>query len=80
MLLPYKQAILYQGFLAFIKTASTKNHINQTFPLTLNLLRTKFEDRWISCRIKKISLGTSLVVQWLRLHDPDAGDTGSIPV
>ena len=23
--------------------------------------------------------GTSLVVQWLRLHDPNAGDSGSIP-
>ena len=23
--------------------------------------------------------GTSLVVQWLRLHDPNAGTSGSIP-
>ena len=28
--------------------------------------------KWISC-------GTSLIVQWLRLHAPTAGDTGSIP-
>ena len=27
----------------------------------------------------KISWGTSLVVQWLRLRDPNAGGTGSIP-
>ena len=24
-------------------------------------------------------LGTSLVIQWLRLHTPNAGDPGSIP-
>ena len=30
-------------------------------------------------REKKSSLGTSLVVQWLRLHTPTAGATGSIP-
>ena len=28
---------------------------------------------------KKTFLGTSLVVQWLRLHDPNAGGLGSIP-
>ncbi|TEA37112.1 hypothetical protein DBR06_SOUSAS210283, partial [Sousa chinensis] len=27
----------------------------------------------------KISFGTSLVVQWLRLRTPNAGDPGSIP-
>ena len=26
-----------------------------------------------------MSAGTSLAVQWLRLHDPDAGGTGSVP-
>ena len=26
-----------------------------------------------------VELGTSLVVQWLRLHTPNAGATGSIP-
>ena len=28
---------------------------------------------------KRFSLGTSLVVQWLRLHTPNAGGPGSIP-
>ncbi|TEA37609.1 hypothetical protein DBR06_SOUSAS5310036, partial [Sousa chinensis] len=27
----------------------------------------------------KVVLGTSLVVQWLRLHTPNAGGLGSIP-
>ena len=30
-------------------------------------------------RIRKRELGTSLVVQWLRLHTPNAGGQGSIP-
>ena len=30
-------------------------------------------------RIKGHYIGTSLVVQWLRLHTPNAGDPGSIP-
>ena len=29
--------------------------------------------------IKIAALGTSLAVQWLRLHAPNAGDTGLIP-
>ena len=29
--------------------------------------------------IKKTNSGTSLVVQWLRLHAPNAGDPGLIP-
>ena len=29
--------------------------------------------------VKKIVQGTSLVVQWLRLHTPSAGGVGSIP-
>ena len=29
--------------------------------------------------IKKNQSGTSLVVQWLRLHAPNAGSPGSIP-
>ena len=29
--------------------------------------------------IKKLRNGTSLVIQWLRLHAPNAGDPGSIP-
>ena len=33
----------------------------------------------IKKKILKISLGTSLVVQWLRLHAPNAGGLGSIP-
>ena len=28
---------------------------------------------------KYLESGTSLVVRWLRLHTPDAGDPGSIP-
>ena len=28
---------------------------------------------------KQPNCGTSLVVQWLRIHLPNAGDTGSIP-
>ena len=28
---------------------------------------------------KQLTLGTSLVVQWLRLHAPNAGGLGSIP-
>ena len=28
----------------------------------------------------KVTVGTSLVVQWLRLHAPNAGGLGSIPV
>ena len=36
-------------------------------------LRTKLEPREISFQ------GTSLVVQWLRLHVPNAGGLGSIP-
>ena len=28
---------------------------------------------------KKVTMGTSLAVQWLRLHTPNAGDTDSIP-
>ena len=30
--------------------------------------------------LKKDRLGTSLAVQWLRLHTPNAGGPGSIPV
>ena len=30
-------------------------------------------------KILKKKLGTSLVVQWLRLHAPNAGGSGSIP-
>ena len=29
--------------------------------------------------VKRARLGTPLVVQWLRLHAPDAGSPGSIP-
>ena len=29
--------------------------------------------------LDKDSVGTSLVVQWLRLHTPSVGDTGAIP-
>ena len=29
--------------------------------------------------LSKFTLGTSLVVQWLRLHTPNAGGPGSIP-
>ena len=32
-----------------------------------------------SAVIKGCKKWTSLVVQWLRLHDPNAGDPGSIP-
>ena len=28
---------------------------------------------------EKVELGTSLVVQWLRLHASNAGGTGSVP-
>ena len=34
-------------------------------------------ERWIN---KKDLLKTSLVVQWLELHTPNAGDPGSIPL
>ena len=39
----------------------------------------------VAVRIKRVSLfkthrvGTSVVVQWLRLHAPNAGGLGSIP-
>ena len=36
----------------------------------------KFEGNLL---IKMNKLGTSLVVQWLRLHTPNVGDPGSIP-
>ena len=29
--------------------------------------------------VKELTLGTSLVVQWLRLHAPSAGGPGLIP-
>ena len=32
-----------------------------------------------SCLVKNLISGTSLVVQWLRLHAPNAGGQGSIP-
>ena len=31
------------------------------------------------CHTKRLGPGTSVVVQWLRLHTPSAGDPGSIP-
>ena len=37
-------------------------------------------DRWPTNMLKDPHLGTSLAVQWLRLHAPNAGDTGSNPV
>ena len=33
----------------------------------------------LDCKNKKGSLGTSLVVQWLRLQAPNVGGMGSIP-
>ena len=33
-----------------------------------------------SVHVKISPLGTSLVVYWLRLQDPDAGGPGSVPV
>ena len=33
-----------------------------------------------SILLKIVTLGTSLVAQWLRLHAPNAGGPGSIPV
>ena len=38
------------------------------------------EKEWVSTHLKKfIKTGTSLLVQWLRLCAPNAGDLGSIP-
>ena len=56
------------------------------FFLYYNIMHFLYE-WWISrevCHVKKVSLkrlyiGTSLVVQWLRLWAPSAGDPGSIP-
>ena len=33
----------------------------------------------VSAKALNHKSGTTLVVQWLRLHAPNAGDTGSIP-
>ena len=30
-------------------------------------------------RVRRRTVGTSLVAQWFRLHAPNAGGTGSIP-
>ena len=41
---------------------------------------TKGRENWaLILLVKNMSMGTSLVVQWLRLHASTAGDTGSIP-
>ena len=36
-------------------------------------------ENWVETSIQKESDGTSLAVQWLRLHAFTAGDVGSIP-
>ena len=45
--------------------------------------RKKLDIKKTYCTISFLKLqeiaGTSLVVQWLRLHDPKTGDSGSIP-
>ena len=35
---------------------------------------------YIILHLKKVTIGTSLAVQWLRLHTSTAGGMGSIPV
>ena len=43
-----------------------------------SLINFQFHYGWhIDCQLK--IMGTSLVVQWLRLHAPNAGDLDSIP-
>ena len=46
---------------------------------TLYLTRVKYLVTLVGERIKRRHGGTSLVVQWLRLHIPKAGGLGLIP-
>ena len=61
-----KHSTLISDFLKISKFGIEENYINLKANIILN-------------RHKIIPIGTSLVVQWLRLHASNAGGTGSIP-
>ena len=55
-----------------VKTSNFKQNLNNIYEV---LLKDNFFNPLL---FKAVSQGTSLVVQWLRLHTPNAGSLGSI--
>ena len=62
-----------------LKAFSLKSETRQGCPLSPLLFNILLEVLATAIRQEKEIKGTSLVVQWLRLHAPNAGGLGSIP-
>ena len=62
-----------------LKALSLKSETRQGCPLSPLLFNILLEVLATAIRQEKEIKGTSLVVQWLQLHAPNAGGLGSIP-
>ena len=71
--------ILWSSYF-FLPACRTKvtSHVNNSSVFYFSLLGHEEIKRW-NLFLLKSNTGTSLAVQWLRLHTPNAGGTGLIP-
>ena len=64
------------GFVAHLVSVTTTELCHCSTSTAIDSMQMKWA--WL-CLNKTLFIGTSLVVQWVRLHAPNAGGFGSIP-